>query len=69
MKGVAFSIEEENVIAIYRGKTRAVTITSMRNISKYVQDKQMQSVINRAADKLSRISDDEFNRMDFVFTE
>lgn len=69
MKRIRFSIEEENVIAIYCGQTRSVTITSIRNVSKYIQDPEMQKVMNRAADKLSQLSDQEFDRMNFIFTE
>ena len=39
MKKVHFTTEECNVIAIYHGQTREVTIASMSNVSKYIKDK------------------------------
>lgn len=69
MKKVHFTIEECNVIAIYHGQTREVTIASMSNVSKYIKDKQMQRIMIRAIEKLRQITDAEYEAIQFIYTE
>lgn len=69
MKKIHFTTEECNVIAIYHGQTREVTIASMSNVSKYIKDKQMQRIMIRAIEKLRQITDAEYEAIQFIYTE
>lgn len=70
MKKPLFNVEEENAIAIYRGKTRTGTMQSMLNVAKYIKDDDMKKVITSAATKLGLLmTDDEFEKTEFTYTE
>lgn len=70
MKSVSFNVEEMNAIAIYHGKTRSGTITSMLNVAKYIKDEDMKKVITSAATKLGLLmTDEEFDKTEFTYTE
>jgi len=70
MKQVSFNVEEENAIAIYHGKTRTGTITSMLNVAKYIKDEEMKKVITSAATKLGLLmTDEEFEKREFIYTD
>lgn len=69
MKKVHFTVEEINAIAIYHGKTRDVTIASMSNVSKYLNDKDMQRIMNQAVEKLRQITNEEYDAMQFIYTD
>ncbi len=64
-----FSIEESNIAAIYRGKSRGITIQSIASVLNNIDDKSMREVMLSTIEKLADISDDEFERMQFVFTD
>lgn len=64
-----FSIEESNIAAIYRGKSRGITIQSIASVLNNIDDSNMKQVMLSTIEKLADISDDEFERMQFVFTE
>ena len=64
-----FSIEESNIAAIYRGKNRGITIQSIASVLNNIDDKSMREVMLSTIEKLADISDDEFERMQFVFTD
>lgn len=69
MENNYFTAEEENAIAIYRGKTRDATVTSMSNVSKYINNSEMQYIMNLAVEKLKHLTEDEFKKMRFSYTE
>lgn len=65
-----FNVEEENVTAIYHGKTRTGAMTSMLNEAKNIEDEDMRKVITSAVTKLGLLmTDDEFEKTRFTFTE
>ncbi len=64
-----FSIEESNIAAIYRGKSRGITIQSIASVLNNIDDSNMKQVMLSTIEKLADISDDEFERMQFVFTD
>lgn len=66
---MTFSIEESNIAAIYRGKSRGITIQSIASVLNNIDDKNMREVMLSTIEKLADISDDEFERMQFVFTD
>lgn len=69
MKKIIFSVEEMNVIHIYQGKTKDLTVASMSNVSKYIPDPEMKRIMNQAVEKLRRISEEEYKAIQFVLTD
>ena len=45
MSSVTFNVEEENVIAIYHGRTRELTIVSLIRVLEHVKEESMRKII------------------------
>lgn len=64
-----FTTAELDAISIYHGATRAVTVANMSNVAKYLNNREMQHIMNLAVEKLKRLTEDEFKEMQFDYTE
>ena len=64
-----FSIEESNIAAIYRGKSRGITIQSIASVLNNIDDSNMKQVMLSTIEKLANITDVEFEETNFVFTD
>ncbi|MBR3634562.1 MAG: hypothetical protein IKN47_00070 [Lachnospiraceae bacterium] len=69
MNSVTFSVEEENVISIYHGRTRELTIVSLIRVLEHVKDEKMRKVIISCIEKLADISDQDFDSHNFTMTK
>lgn len=61
-----FTVEEINLISIFEDKSREKVIRSIRDIRKHLDDEEMLELASRVLDKLDRMSDEEFEEMEFV---
>ena len=66
MSSVTFNVEEENVIAIYHGRTRELTIVSLIRVLEHVKEESMRKIIINCIEKLADISDHDFDNHDFI---
>ena len=69
MQSVLFNVEEENAIAIYRGRTRELTIVSMIRILEHIKDEKMRKIIISCIEKLAEMSDHDFDAYNFILTK
>lgn len=62
-----FTVEEINLIGIYKANTRKEQIQKLRNARHWhKQEKEMLSIFDAAIDKLERISDIDFSQIEFI---
>jgi hypothetical protein len=60
-----FTAEEANLIAIYATKSKAETVAQITEAVPYM-DTDMRGIALRSAEKLTAMSDDEFDNMTFT---
>ena len=63
-----FSIEEENIVAIYAEDSRETTVNNILFAMPYM-DEDMQQVAAAAVKKLQAMTDSEFSEREFVLTD
>ena len=68
-KVTPFCIEESNIAAIYRGKTRGITIQSIASVLNNIDDMAMRNMMLSTIEKLANISDEEFEDMVLELTD
>ena len=65
MKKITFDEEELFAIAVFTPDTRSNTVASMSNVlPELEEDAEMHALLLSALEKLKRISDQEYNKMD-----
>ena len=65
MKKITFDEEELFAIAVFSPDTRSNTVASMTNVlPELEEDAEMHALLLSAVEKLKRISDQEYNKMD-----
>jgi hypothetical protein len=68
MNYLDFTAEETNLIAIYATKSRAETIAQITEALPYM-DTDMRGIASRSAEKLTAMSDDDFDNMTFALDD
>ena len=63
-----FSIEEENIVAIYTEDSRETTVSNILFAMPYM-DEDMQQIAAAAVKKLQAMTDSEFSEREFVLTD
>ncbi len=63
-----FSIEEENIVAIYAEDSRETTVNNILFAMPYM-DEDMQQIAAAAVKKLQAMTDSEFSEREFVLTD
>ena len=63
-----FSIEEENIVAIYAEDSRETTVNNILFAMPYM-DEDMQQIAAAAVKKLQAMTDSEFPEREFVLTD
>ena len=63
-----FTIEEENIIAIYAEDSRERTIDNIISAMPYM-DEDMRQLAAAAANKLQAMTDSEFSEREFILTD
>ena len=63
-----FTIEEENIIAIYAEDSRERTIDNINFAMPYM-DENMRQLAAAAVDKLQTMTDSEFSEQEFILTD
>ena len=69
MSATKFSVPEANLVAIYKGKTRGITIQSIVSVLNNINDKDMTETMLSTIEKLANITDKEFEETNFIYTE
>ena len=64
-----FTVEESNLISIFEDKSREKVIRSIRDIRKRLDDEEMVELASRVLGKLDRMSDEEFEEMEFIVAD
>ena len=65
---IRFTIEEENIIAIYAEDSRERTIDNINSAMPYM-DEDMRQLAAAAVNKLQAMSDSEFSEREFILTD
>ena len=65
---IRFTIEEENIIAIYAEDSRERTIDNINSAMPYM-DEDMRQLATAAVNKLQAMTDSEFSEREFVLTD
>ena len=65
---IRFTIEEENLIAIYAEDSRERTIDNINSAMPYM-DEDMRQLAAAAVNKLQTMTDSEFSEREFVLTD
>jgi len=60
-----FTVEETNLISIYRQSTRKATITHITHALPYTDSKEMRDLAESAVGKLSSMTDEEYDTYSF----
>ncbi len=63
-----FTFEEINLICCYRKKTRTDTVAAMTAAMPYI-DKEIQELVGRTAEKLKKLTEEEFAGLVFLSAE
>ena len=63
-----FTIEEENIIAIYAEDSRERTIDNINSAMPYM-DEDMRQLAAAAVNKLKAMTDSEFSEREFILTD
>ena len=65
---IRFTIEEENIIAIYAEDSRERTIDNINSAMPYM-DEDMRQLAAAAVNKLKAMTDSEFSEREFILTD
>ena len=65
---IRFTIEEENIIAIYAEDSRERTIDNINSAMPYM-DEDMSQLAAAAVNKLQAMTDSEFSEREFILTD
>lgn len=65
---IRFTIEEENIIAIYAEDSRKRTIDNINSAMPYM-DEDMRQLAAAAVNKLQAMTDSEFSEREFILTD
>ena len=65
---IRFTIEEENIIAIYAEDSRETTLENILAAMPYM-DEDMRQLAAAAVNKLQAMTDDEFSEQEFILTD
>ena len=65
---IRFTIEEENIIAIYAEDSRERTLDNINFAMPYM-DENMRQLAAAAVDKLQTMTDSEFSEQEFILTD
>ena len=65
---IRFTIEEENIIAIYAEDSRERTIDNINFAMPYM-DENMRQLAAAAVDKLQTMTDSKFSEQEFILTD
>ena len=65
---IRFTIEEENIIAIYAEDSRERTIDNINSAMPYM-DEDMRQLATAAVNKLQAMTDSEFSEREFILTD
>ena len=65
---IRFTIEEENIIAIYAEDSRERTIDNINSAMPYM-DEDMRQLVAAAVNKLQAMTDSEFSEREFILTD
>ncbi len=68
MKEILFDVPEINIISMYKGKNRKETINTMINVLNHIDDKDMMETVLSALEKLSNITDRQYETYNFILT-
>ena len=63
-----FTTEEENLVGMYREKSRMDTIDALCYVLEYISDDTMIRLVYETIGKLQKMSDGEFDNRDFELT-
>lgn len=66
---IRFTIEEENLICIYQEDDRNSTIANIREAVPYMDDDDMKQLAEGVIGKLQSMTDTEFSKAQFTFTD
>ena len=66
---VFFSVEEENMVVIYKGKDRQETIQRLQQAGEEFLDEGLFSIRDQTVADLQRITDEEFENYQWTMTE
>lgn len=64
-----FSVEEENMVVIYKGKDRQETIRRLQQAGEEFLDEWLFSIRDQTVVDLQRITDEEFESCQWTMTE
>ncbi len=64
-----FSVEEENMVVIYKGKDRQETIQRLQQAGEEFLDEGLFSIRDQTVADLQRITDEEFENYQWTMTE
>lgn len=64
-----FSVEEENMVVIYKGKDRQETIRRLQQAGEEFLDEGLFSIRDQTVADLQRITDEEFENYQWTMTE
>ena len=64
-----FSVEEENMVVIYKGKDRQETIRRLQQAGEEFLDEWLFSIRDQTVVDLQRITDEEFENYQWTMTE
>ena len=64
-----FSVEESNLICVYKSERRETLIKDIQQSIPYLNDKEMIELSNKVLAKLEKITDDEFSEFAFESAE
>ena len=68
-ESVFFSVEEENMVVIYKGKDRQETIRRLQQAGEEFLDEGLFSIRDQTVADLQQITNEEFERYHWVMTE
>ena len=64
-----FTVEETNLIYIFQSDSRTKIIEDIHKATKHIDDDELLELSVRVAEKLERMSDEMFSRIDLEFAE
>lgn len=64
-----FTVEESNLISIFDGESRTEVIRDIELAMKYLEDDSLLEISEKVIEKLKDMTDNEFEKCEFIATE